>query len=380
MTIQFGKTANYAQEKYAQNHTFSVSKNVKNRIFLQVLALQWLTKKKFLSNFESQILKKLQSQYMNLKKSILVIGLSMAAMVLSSTGFKADAQNLQSSRNYSKTHEKLLAHQNRIQDQIRLKEAQEYASHLYEEDEPEPDIYTEGWESDRVNPYKNAIIPNMQDLDVSKYAMPVPGIITSRYGYRPRFRRMHKGVDLRLSIGDTVRAAFSGKVRLTKYERGGYGFYVVLRHDNGMETVYGHLSRFLVKPDQRIEVGQPIALGGNTGHSTGPHLHFETRFMGIAINPEAIFDFENQTTHTDTYTFTKSSYENSRNYSPRSRYSASRSRGAKYRGGKSTHKIRQGETLSSIAAKNGTTVAKLRRLNGLGNSSNIRAGKTLRVR
>ena len=119
MTIQFGKTANYAQEKYAQNHTFSVSKNVKNRIFLQVLALQWLTKKKFLSNFESQILKKLQSQYMNLKKSILVIGLSMAAMVLSSTGFKADAQNLQSARNYSKTHEKLLAHQNRIQDQIR---------------------------------------------------------------------------------------------------------------------------------------------------------------------------------------------------------------------------------------------------------------------
>ena len=318
--------------------------------------------------------------YMNLKKSITILGISVGFFVLSSMGVKADAQNLQSARNYSKTHEKLLAHQNRIQDQIRLKEAQDYASHLYEEDEPEPDIYTEGWESDHVNPYKNAVIPATKDLDVSKYAMPVPGIVTSRYGYRPRFRRMHKGIDLRLSTGDTVRAAFSGKVRLTKYERGGYGFYVVLRHDNGMETVYGHLSRFLVKPDQRVEVGQPIALGGSTGHSTGPHLHFETRFMGIAINPEAIFDFENQTTHTDVYTFNKNTYENSRNYSP-SRYASSRSKG-KYRSsrGKATHKIRKGETLSSIAARNGTTVAKLRKLNGLGNSSNIRAGKTLRVR
>lgn len=318
---------------------------------------------------------------MNLRKSILVLGLSIAAIAFTSKSFEVAAQNLQSARNYSKTHEKLLAHQNRIQDQIRLKEAQEYASHLYEEDEPEPDIYTEGWESDHVNPYKNAIIPNTKDLDVSKYCMPVPGIITSRYGYRPRFRRVHKGIDLRLSVGDTVKAAFSGKVRLTKYERGGYGFYVVLRHDNGMETVYGHLSRFLVKPDQRVEVGQPIALGGNTGHSTGPHLHFETRFMGIAINPEAIFDFENQTTHTDIYTFTKNTYENSRSYSPASRYTASRSVSSKYRSSrKATHKIRQGETLSSIAAKNGTTVAKLRKLNGLGNSSNIRAGKTLRVR
>ena len=301
--------------------------------------------------------------YMNLKKSITILGISVGFFVLSSMGVKADAQNLQSARNYSKTHEKLLAHQNRIQDQIRLKQAQDYASHLYEEDEPEPDIYTEGWESDHVNPYKNAVIPAIKDLDVSKYAMPVPGIVTSRYGYRPRFRRMHKGIDLRLSTGDTVRAAFSGKVRLTKYERGGYGFYVVLRHD------------------QRVEVGQPIALGGSTGHSTGPHLHFETRFMGIAINPEAIFDFENQTTHTDVYTFNKNTYENSRNYSP-SRYASSRSKG-KYRSssrGKATHKIRKGETLSSIAARNGTTVAKLRQLNGLGNSSNIRAGKTLRVR
>ena len=312
---------------------------------------------------------------MNLNTTIKRIGLSVVAVIAMTMANNAFAQNLQSVSNYSKTHEKFLAHQNKVQEQIRLKEAQEFASHLYDEDEQEPelDIYVEGWESDKVNAYRDAVIPNTQVLDVSKYHMPIIGRVTSRYGYRPRFRRMHYGIDLGLSVGDTVRAAFSGKVRLTKYERGGYGFYVILRHDNGMETVYGHLSRFLVKPDQRIEAGQPIALGGSTGHSTGPHLHFETRFMGIAINPEAIFDFENQTTHTDTYTFNKNSYSKSRNYAPKSRKSSSRSYG-------STHKVRQGETLGGIAARYGTTVAKLQRLNGLGKSTNIRAGKSIRVR
>ena len=312
---------------------------------------------------------------MNLNTTIKRIGLSVVAVVAMTMANNAFAQNLQSVSNYSKTHEKFLAHQNKVQEQIRLKEAQEFASHLYDEDEQEPelDIYAEGWESDKVNAYRDAVIPNTQVLDVSKYHMPIIGRVTSRYGYRPRFRRMHYGIDLGLSVGDTVRAAFSGKVRLTKYERGGYGFYVILRHDNGMETVYGHLSRFLVKPDQRIEAGQPIALGGSTGHSTGPHLHFETRFMGIAINPEAIFDFENKTTHTDTYTFNKNSYSKSRNYAPKSRKSSSRSYG-------STHKVRQGETLGGIAARYGTTVAKLQRLNGLGKSTNIRAGKSIRVR
>ena len=312
---------------------------------------------------------------MNFNKIITRIGTITVAVVVMTMASSASAQNLQSVSNYSKTHEKLLAHQNRVQEQIRLKEAQEFATQLYDEDEPEPelDIYAEGWESDKVNAYRDSDIPATKVLDVSKYHMPIEGRITSRYGYRPRFRRMHYGIDLGLSVGATVRAAFSGKVRLTKYERRGYGFYVIVRHDNGMETVYGHLSRFLVKPDQRVEAGQPIALGGNTGHSTGPHLHFETRFMGIAINPEAIFDFENKTTHTDSYTFNKNSYNKSRNYAPTNRKSSGRSYG-------STHKIRQGETLGAIAARYGTTVAKLQRLNGLGKSTNIRAGKTIRVK
>ena len=269
---------------------------------------------------------------MNLNWTKILIGAGVVIFT-ALTATTTQAQNLQSASNSQRMHANLLAKQNRIQDRIRLEEAQQYATDLYEEVEPEPDIYTEGWESDRVNPYKNAIVPNSKVIDVRNYVMPIKGnYVTSHYGYRPRFGRNHKGVDLRLSTGDTVRAAFAGKVRLTKYERGGYGFYVIVRHDNGLETVYGHLSRFLVKPNQVVKAGQPIALGGSTGRSTGPHLHFETRFMGYAINPEAIFDFEARTTHTDSYTFRKSTYTQPRNYRPSTRtYTASRAKARKAR-------------------------------------------------
>lgn len=254
---------------------------------------------------------------MSLNKFAKVFG---AALVMDTATFSttATAQNLQSVSSYRKAHSDMLAKQSRIKDQIRLEEAQKYAQDLYGEDEPEPDIYTEGWESGLVNPYKDMHVTYSKRIDVRHYSLPVKGhYVTSHYGYRPRFGRSHKGVDLRAAIGDTVRAAFSGRVRLTKYERVGYGFYVIVRHENGLETVYGHLSRFLVKPNQYVKVGQPIALSGNTGRSTGPHLHFETRYMGYAINPEAIFDFVNHVTVTDNYTFTKDTYMDARSNSSR---------------------------------------------------------------
>ncbi|MDE6557336.1 MAG: M23 family metallopeptidase [Duncaniella sp.] len=155
------------------------------------------------------------------------------------------------------------------------------------------ELYSQFWVNDRVNPYGSAVtIPEKKNIDVSEFIIPVPGHVTSGYGYRSRFGRMHYGIDLKLQVGDTVRAAFSGKVRMTKYEGKGYGYYVVIRHNNGMETVYGHLSRFLVKPNQTVKAGDPIALGGNTGRSTGAHLHFETRYMGLPINPTQIIDFD----------------------------------------------------------------------------------------
>ena len=338
---------------------------------------------------------------MNISKKLYF---ALMAMTLFALG--VSAQNMQSASNYSKMHSDLLAKQNRVKDQIRVQEAQKYAADLYEECEPEPDIYTEGWDSDLVNCYKDANVPNTKVLDVRHYVMPIKGnYVTSHYGWRPQFGRTHKGIDLRSAVGDTVYSTFSGRVRLTRFERGGYGFYVIVRHENGLETVYGHLSRFLVKPDQYVKAGQPIALSGNTGRSTGPHLHFETRFMGYAINPEAIFDFANRCTHTDTYTFTKSNYTKARDYAPSKRYAdkkkateeketASRSKSSKNeqpvastkkstkesrQDSRTTYKVVKGDNLTKIAQNNGMTVAQLKKLNGL-TSNNVEEGKVLRVK
>ena len=339
---------------------------------------------------------------MNIRKNLYV-----ALAAISLCAFGTTAQNLQSASTYSKMHSDLLAKQNRVKDQIRVQEAQKYAADLYEECEPEPDIYTEGWESNLVNCYKDANVPNTKVLDVRHYVMPIKGnYVTSHYGYRPQFGRTHKGIDLRAAIGDTVYSAFSGRVRLTRFERGGYGFYVIVRHENGLETVYGHLSRFLVKPDQYVKAGQPIALSGNTGRSTGPHLHFETRFMGYAINPEAIFDFANRCTHTDSYTFSKANYTKARDYAPSKRYnqakksaeeketankkssnnkkdqsvaSTRKSTKESREDSRSTYKVRQGDNLTKIAKNNGMTVAQLKKLNGL-TGDEVAEGKVLRVK
>lgn len=315
---------------------------------------------------------------MNTRKISTIVLMVLATI----TGLGLTAQNLQSVSNY---HSNYLAKQAKIQDQIKVEETQQFAADLYEEEEPEPDIYEEGWDSGLVNPFNKADVPSRQVIDVTGYVMPLDRYrVSSNYGYRPRFHRAHKGIDLACPQGDTVRAAFDGKVRLTKFERGGFGFYVIVRHENGLETVYGHLSRFLVQPNQYVKAGTPIALSGSTGRSTGPHLHFETRFMGYAINPAAIFDFENRATHTDTYTFNKSNYSESRSYAPSTRYSSVKGHRAGHKGnrsrtGRTTHKVRSGETLSSIAAKHGTTVANLKRLNGI-NGSNIQAGKSIKVK
>ena len=340
---------------------------------------------------------------MNIKR----LYIALTAMTLFALGISA--QNMQSASSYSKMHNDLLAKQNRVKDQIRVQEAQKYAADLYEECEPEPDIYTEGWESNLVNCYKDANVPNTKVLDVRHYVMPIKGnYVTSHYGYRPQFGRTHKGIDLRAAVGDTVYSAFSGRVRLTRFERGGYGFYVIVRHENGLETVYGHLSRFLVKPDQYVKAGQPIALSGNTGRSTGPHLHFETRFMGYAINPEAIFDFANRCTHTDSYTFSKANYTKARDYAPSKRYSqakketketttaaakndknkkeqpvasASTRKSTKEsrENSRSTYQVQKGDNLEKIAARHNMSVSQLKKLNGL-TSDKVVEGKVLKVK
>lgn len=307
-----------------------------------------------------------------------IIGVSFMGVVVALSGY---AQQIITKSPHRDMHKQLLANQAKSKDQIRLVEKNTFID-LLDELEPEIDIYQEGWNSSSVNPFKDKDVPNMKVIDVRNYSMPHMGNVTSNYGYRSRFRRMHKGIDLGIRSNDTIYAAFDGKVRLTDYEGRGYGNYVIIRHPNGLETVYGHLNRTLVKANQMVKSGQPIALGGNTGRSTGPHLHFETRFMGYAINPAAIFDFTNKTTHTDTYTFSKNTYQQPRNFAPE-RTLAQTEKENPYRPAsvsKETYTVKHGDTLSSIARSYGLSATTLRKLNGLDKSARIQKGQVLKLK
>ena len=243
-----------------------------------------------------------------------------------------------------------------LQKQIRAEQSEYPALSLYP-----------NWNNQYVHAYGNAIIPDTYTIDLTGFHMPTPSTkITSPFG--PRWRRMHNGLDLKVNIGDTIVAAFDGKVRIVKYERRGYGKYVVIRHDNGLETVYGHLSKQLVEENQLVKAGEVIGLGGNTGRSTGSHLHFETRFLGIAINPIYMFDFPKQDIVADTYTFRKT-------------------KGVKRAGSHDTqvadgtiryHKVKSGDTLSRIAKLRGVSVSTLCKLNRIKPTTTLRIGQVLR--
>lgn len=133
-------------------------------------------------------------------------------------------------------------------------------------------------------PYKG----DLPSYELKDFKMPVEGRQTSSYGYRHSFRRFHHGIDIALNIGDTVRSSLPGIVTKTGYEYGGYGRYVVVTHDGGIETLYGHLAASLVAPGDKLDAGTPLGLGGITGNATGPHLHFETRYRGVPINPRTL--------------------------------------------------------------------------------------------
>lgn len=225
------------------------------------------------------------------------------------------------------------------------------------------------WENTRVHAFsKNVVIPDTFRIDMTGFCMPTTNTkITSKFG--PRRRRMHNGIDVKVYIGDTIRAAFGGKVRMVKYERRGYGKYVVIRHENGLETIYGHLSKQLVNEDQYVEAGEVIGLGGNTGRSTGSHLHFETRFLGQAINPALLFDFEKQDIVADSYLFQKG----------KNRYRRANSSSIIASNGDiQYYKVRKGDSLSRIAKKTGTSIDALCKLNKISRRTTLRIGQVLR--
>lgn len=232
---------------------------------------------------------------------------------------------------------------------------------------PADELYGSSWDTCWVNPFrsKDVNIPDSFDIDCRAFCIPIDGDlkVTSKYG--PRRRRMHRGIDLKVQVGDTIRSAFSGKVRIKGFERRGYGNYLVVRHPNGLETIYGHLSKFLVAENEIVKTGQAIALGGNTGRSTGSHLHFETRFLGQALNPSDLIDFEKGAPHREFYTLQKGKMGNTNVYT-------STSERIVY------HRVKKGETLGQIALRYGTTVNELCRLNGLSRKSTLRIGQSIR--
>lgn len=281
------------------------------------------------------------------------IAFTAAALAASLTSLTAQAQ-LRIPASHNAQHSELLASQKPIGNDLTVFNEALFNDIREREALDDNEIFTQFWGSEHVNPYGNALVPGTKDINVASYVAPVTGHITSNYGYRPRFRRVHKGIDLALKVGDTVRVAFDGKVRLCKYERKGYGYYVVVRHDNGMETVYGHLSKFLTKPNARVKAGDPIALGGNTGRSTGPHLHFETRYMGVPINPTAIIDFDNHVPHKDIFTFNKATHDQTQKYTPTKRATKKRASASR----KSTASKNSATKRKSTATSKRKTTAK----------------------
>ena len=235
-----------------------------------------------------------------------------------------------------------------------------------DEEEEDPygnlEVYFD-WDDAHVDPLRGKtgwVIPDSQYISFKGYVQPICGKVTSPFGWRRR--RMHKGVDLRLTVGDSVRAAWDGRVRICKNEgrRKGYGKYYVIRHANGLETVYGHLSKHIVNKNDTVKAGQVIGLGGNTGRSTGPHLHLEFRFMGIALDPNELIDLKTFVPKNMLYRFNK-------------KHALLAQEGLAGEGDAAYHRVKKGDTLGGIAYKYHTSVERLCRLNG------IRASKTLSI-
>ena len=259
-----------------------------------------------------------------------------------------------------------------------------------ESESPASELYA-NW--DNKYAHRATELPENYRIDLRHFCMPTTSrVITSNFG--SRWGRQHKGLDIKVYIGDSIRAAFSGKVRIVRYEGGGYGKYIVIRHNNGLETIYGHLSKQLVEENQEVRAGEVIGLGGNTGRSTGSHLHFETRLCGVALNPALMFDFREQDVTGDFYAFNRESYDkesanatrlrgkhdgstmasdnSDTDFATNNRTTSGLSDQVQY------HKVAKGETLESIARKRGVSIDEICRLNHITRSMRLRPGQILR--
>lgn len=270
------------------------------------------------------------------------------------------------------------------------------------------------WSNGAVKAYSAAELPDHFRIDLRDFVMPTPSRnITSRYGYRSQFRRNHYGLDVKVYIGDTIVSAWDGKVRVVKYDAAGWGRYILIRHANGLETLYAHLSKQLVEEDQEVKAGEVIGLGGNTGRSTGSHLHLECRLLGEPINPEYLFDFPHQCMTGEYYDWTRGSrrsgiVEKEKDVADvlpefmnddavasaeNEAKPAAQKETATTKNGKTSkerepaaqtnphsryYKVKRGDTAYSISRKVGVSVDELLRVNRLGKKAKLREGQVLK--
>lgn len=256
------------------------------------------------------------------------------------------------------------------------------------------EFFTTNWDNKNMDPFhvEYASLPERTTLwlvdDTAQFCCPYTTKVYSKFGYR--HRRRHQGCDLPLKKGDPIRVAFDGMVRIAKYTSG-YGNLIVVRHANGLETFYGHLSRMDVKEGDWVSSGDIIGLGGSTGRSTGPHLHFETRYQGYAFDPEWLIDFEKGVLRSGVFTLKKKYLSANSKYVPESEdeeeeillaEDAEREAAAKKaaaEAAKQYHTVKSGDTLGALARKYHTTVRQLCAWNGIKETTVLQLGKKLRV-
>jgi murein DD-endopeptidase MepM/ murein hydrolase activator NlpD len=248
---------------------------------------------------------------------------------------------------------------------------------------PSHDLYST-WDINAAHPYnfnesfkEDSVVINLVGDNDHEFVLPYRGELTSLFGWRKY--RPHYGTDIGLRTGDSVLAAFDGMVRIAKYFHG-YGNCVIIRHNNGLETVYAHLSKILVESGQTIIAGDLIGKGGNTGHSFGSHLHFEIRFLGQALDPQDFINYETGTLKSREFVLRKSDVENKydlRALHYRHRHDLGLGYHKRGKGGSRVYVVRKGDCLAAIAKRHRTTVVQLRKKNRLRASSKLQIGQRL---
>lgn len=259
----------------------------------------------------------------------------------------------------------------------------------------EDDVFRNYWAENVLNPYVNVELGDLGYRNsiclvdsVSRFVCPYAGKVYSRFGYRKG--RRHQGTDVPLKTGTPIAAAFDGRVRYSRYVSG-YGNLVIVRHENGLETYYGHLSKRQVEPGDWVRAGDIIGLGGSTGRSSGPHLHFEIRYKGYAFDPEWIVDFENGKLRANVFVLRRSYLSASSRYVPTSideeeeiyasdeQIIKEEERIAAERAAMKWHTVKSGDTVSAIARKYGKTQSQIMKLNPGLKADKIRIGQKIRV-